>query len=230
MGFRMSIVRSKNDIFPHFLYYLFFRYNVIVDFVMTRLSCTTCRLELSVLNIDKDDSHSELHWFHKQNRAYFFACLCITVETLYSTIYYSKYFIELNMISLHNKLPFELTKDTPYLALSGELWSVYYEYFNRNWSCYKGFLLYMSSRGYPLHRKRDFIWYLFFLFQHYTVWPLSILVTKFLPCFLWKKNARTKAKPNEYVSIVLDCKWYLIRSNVINKSQSLYLAHKFSCW
>ena len=39
-------------------------------------------------------------------------------------------------------LPFELTKDTPYLALSDELWSVFYEYFNRNWSCYKGFLLY----------------------------------------------------------------------------------------
>ena len=39
-------------------------------------------------------------------------------------------------------LPFELTKDTPYLALSGELWSVFYDYFNRNWSCYKGSLLY----------------------------------------------------------------------------------------
>ena len=39
-------------------------------------------------------------------------------------------------------LPFELKKDTPYLALSGELWSVFYEYFNRNWPCYKGFLLY----------------------------------------------------------------------------------------
>ena len=42
-------------------------------------------------------------------------------------------------------LLFELTKDTPYLALSGELWSVFYEYFNRNWSCYKGFLLYVCS-------------------------------------------------------------------------------------
>ena len=42
-------------------------------------------------------------------------------------------------------LPFELTKDTPYLALSGELWSVFYEYFNRNWSCYKGFLLYIAA-------------------------------------------------------------------------------------
>ena len=41
-------------------------------------------------------------------------------------------------------LLFELTKDTPYLALSGELWSVFYEYFNRNWPCYKGFLLYMD--------------------------------------------------------------------------------------
>ena len=46
------------------------------------------------------------------------------------------------LISLHIMLPFELTKDTPYLALSGELWSVFYEYFNKNWSCYKGFLLY----------------------------------------------------------------------------------------
>ena len=42
-------------------------------------------------------------------------------------------------------LPFELTKYTPYLALSGELWSVFYEYFNRNWSCYKGFLLYLQN-------------------------------------------------------------------------------------
>ena len=41
-------------------------------------------------------------------------------------------------------LPFELTKDTPYLALSGELWSVFYEYFNRNWPCYKRFLLYID--------------------------------------------------------------------------------------
>ena len=44
-------------------------------------------------------------------------------------------------------LPFELTKDTPYLALSGELWSVFYEYFNRNWPCYKGFLLYAAQGG-----------------------------------------------------------------------------------
>ena len=43
-------------------------------------------------------------------------------------------------------LPFELTKDTPYLALSGELWSVFSEYFNRNWPCYKGFLLYNTSK------------------------------------------------------------------------------------
>ena len=54
------------------------------------------------------------------------------------------------MISLQNMLPFELTKDTPYLALSGELWSVFYEYFNRNWSCYKGFLLYCDVIRMPL--------------------------------------------------------------------------------
>ena len=49
-------------------------------------------------------------------------------------------------------LPFKLIKDTPYLALSGELWSVFYEYFNRNWSCYRGFLLYhiMSSMAHDI--------------------------------------------------------------------------------
>ena len=42
-------------------------------------------------------------------------------------------------MSLHYMLPFELTKDTPYLALSGELWSVFYEYFNRIDRVIKGF-------------------------------------------------------------------------------------------
>ena len=53
-------------------------------------------------------------------------------------------------------LPFELTK--------GELWSVFYEYFNINWPCYKGFLLYqydftcvsgslmLWQRKHPLYR------------------------------------------------------------------------------
>ena len=36
-------------------------------------------------------------------------------------------------------LPFELTKDTPYLALSGELWSVFHEYFTEIDRVIKGF-------------------------------------------------------------------------------------------
>ena len=36
-------------------------------------------------------------------------------------------------------LPFELTKDTLYLALSGELWSVFYEYFTEIDRVIKGF-------------------------------------------------------------------------------------------
>ena len=60
------------------------------------------------------------------------------MEILYSTIYCSKYFVELN-----------IDKFTQYVALwthkrhpipRPKLWSVFYEYFNRNWSCYKGFL------------------------------------------------------------------------------------------
>ena len=65
-----------------------------------------------------------------------------TVETLYSTIYYSKYFIELNFDKSTQYVAFWTHKRHPIPRLSGELWSVFYEYFNRNWPCYKGFLLY----------------------------------------------------------------------------------------
>ena len=41
-------------------------------------------------------------------------------------------------------LPFELTKDTPYLALSGELWSVFYEYFTEIDRVIKGFYCIMT--------------------------------------------------------------------------------------
>ena len=71
-------------------------------------------------------------WCQKQVQWRPFIARFIIVNILWSSI----------LISLH-MLPFELTKDTPYLALSGELWSVFYEYFNRNWSCFKGFLLYL---------------------------------------------------------------------------------------
>ena len=51
-------------------------------------------------------------------------------------------------------LPFELTKDTPYLALSGELWSVFYEYFNEIDRVIKGF--YCRGKKYvQLHEYID---------------------------------------------------------------------------
>ena len=69
---------------------------------------------------------------------------CHTVETLYITIYYSKYFIKLNIDkSTQYDYVALWTHKRPFgRALLGELWSVLYEYFNRNWSCYKGFQLY----------------------------------------------------------------------------------------
>ena len=63
-------------------------------------------------------------------------------------------------------LPFELTKDTPYLALSGELWSVFYEYFNRNWPCYKGFLLYVISSSSAHGQICAILWQVYFVICH----------------------------------------------------------------
>ena len=34
---------------------------------------------------------------------------------------------------VENKPDFELIKDTPYLTLTGELWGVYYEDFDKKW-------------------------------------------------------------------------------------------------
>ena len=85
-------------------------------------------------------------------------------------------------------LSFELTKDTPYLALSGELWSVFYEYFNRNWPCYKGFLLYYLGQGLNLWahslicRLRGFAALLLLLFLRW--WPPSAMWTGPV-IFLW---------------------------------------------
>ena len=78
-------------------------------------------------------------------------------------------------------LPFELTKDTPYLALSGELWSVFYEYFNRNWPCYKGFLLYHTVEWWTYEKVKMLLaFYVLILlsadqfYQH---------LTHFSPCY-----------------------------------------------
>ena len=41
----------------------------------------------------------------------------------------------------------ELTKETPYLALTGEIWGVYYDTFRENWPRYNGIVLYIYFTG-----------------------------------------------------------------------------------
>ena len=113
------------------------------------------------LNLNKRLSKQSIHrWFEKSSRSFWRHCDNKTVTKQYMIIQCRPFiarFIIANilkssiLISLHNMLPFELTKDTPYLALSGELWSVFYEYFNINWPCYKGFILYYRKYDELLH-------------------------------------------------------------------------------
>ena len=42
------------------------------------------------------------------------------------------------MTATEGKSDFELKTDTPYLALLGKLWGVYYEKFKENWLHYNG--------------------------------------------------------------------------------------------
>ena len=50
------------------------------------------------------------------------------------------------MTAAQHKADIELTKDTPYLALTGELLGVCCEDFGENWPCYNGTALYLSKR------------------------------------------------------------------------------------
>ena len=56
---------------------------------------------------------------------------------------------------------FELTLDTPYLALTGKVWGVYREYFGENWPRYNGTALYFASliekTGYPLQHGPHYV-------------------------------------------------------------------------
>ena len=49
------------------------------------------------------------------------------------------------MTEAKHKPEFVLTKDTPYLALTGELWSVYCEDLGENWLHYNGITLYKGA-------------------------------------------------------------------------------------
>ena len=51
---------------------------------------------------------------------------------------------------------FAFTKDTPYLALTGELWGVFCEDFEENWSRYNGTILYLYP---PYPKDRGMLWF-----------------------------------------------------------------------
>ena len=61
----------------------------------------------------------------------------------------------IQMANVGYRSDFELTKKPPYLALTGELLSVFYKYFGVRWPCYKESLLYFilnldSQLGYGM--------------------------------------------------------------------------------
>ena len=65
-----------------------------------------------------------------------------TVETLYSTIYYSKYFIELNFDKSTQYVALWTHKRHPIPRPFGRAMECLLWVFHWNWPCYKGFLLY----------------------------------------------------------------------------------------
>ena len=74
------------------------------------------------------------------------AYLHYTVETLYSTIYYSKYFIELNFDKSTQYVALWTHKRHPIPRPFGRAMECLLWVFHWNWPCYKGFLLYKENK------------------------------------------------------------------------------------
>ena len=71
-----------------------------------------------------------------------------TVETFYSTIYYSKYFIELNFDKSTQYVALWTHKRHPIPRPFGRAMECLLWVFHWNWPCYKGFLLYNDFGNY----------------------------------------------------------------------------------
>ena len=81
--------------------------------------------------------HNLAHWT--------FGYMVATVETLYSTIYYSKYFIELNFDKSTQYVALWTHKRHPIPRPFGRAMECLLWVFHWNWPCYKGFLLYFEN-------------------------------------------------------------------------------------
>ena len=76
-----------------------------------------------------------------------------TVECCYNAVkFITILHMALTLTVREHKSDFKLTTDIPYLALTGELWGVYYENFEENWLRYNGTALYFIHRG-PIDNK-----------------------------------------------------------------------------
>ena len=62
------------------------------------------------------------------------------------------------MAAAERKSDFKLTTDTPYLALTGERWGVYCEYFGENWPRYNGIVVlpFKILAIYSIHSKTSY--------------------------------------------------------------------------
>ena len=111
-------------------------------------------------------------------------CNVYLVECHYDAVQY-------DMI-LHTSLPslrqnikqFELTKDNPYLALTGELWGVFCEDFGKNWTHYNITSLYMCINTcytvyYKMTLHESSQWSIWEIKQTFNIMPPKIAYIEF---------------------------------------------------
>ena len=122
-------------------------------------------------------------------------------------------------------LPFELTKDTPYFALSGELWSVFYEYFNRNWSCYKGFPLYYHPAHNAINAAQMYLSLVITRTQlNNSTKTIYVIITGLIFLNLWRPRIHLFLKMSrKYITLLYDTMRLpqIMNAWVINKNQPI---------
>ena len=102
-----------------------------------------------------------------------------TVETLYSTIYYSKYFIELNFDKSTQYVALWTHKRHPIPRPFGRAMECLLWVFHWNWPCYKGFLLYTQTHTYLLNKPCP-------LYHKPYIMPISVKKISIIIKIWWK--------------------------------------------
>ena len=135
-----------------------------------------------------------------------FCELYMDIECRCNAVQHHDFSYGTTMTVAEHKSDLQLTKDTPYLALTGELWGVYCDNLEENWPLYNGTVLTYPCRkrntAYLRSKRESFLFTPGYAFQF--PWDSNKGVFSFLQIHLKKQKHHEMAPINMIMSTLGD--------------------------